>query len=68
MAIGHFVDLSGSVPDDPMDEMVLACALEAQADLIVSGDHYLLALGEYRGIPIVTVRDLLGRLAADQGA
>ncbi|HEY65285.1 MAG TPA: hypothetical protein G4O02_12015 [Caldilineae bacterium] len=56
------------MPDDPMDEMVLACALDAQADLIVNGDHYLLALGEYRGIPIITVRDLLGRLVADQGA
>jgi predicted nucleic acid-binding protein len=40
----------------------LACALDAGADLIVSGDHHLLDLGEYQGIPNVTVRAFLARL------
>ena len=43
------------VPDDPDDDQVLACALAAQAELIVSGDKHLLDLGgHYQNIPIVT--------------
>ncbi len=38
---------------DPDDDHVIACALAAQADLIVSGDSDLLTLKEYQGIPIV---------------
>jgi len=41
------------VADDADDDQVLACALAAQADLIVSGDSDLLALREYQGIRIV---------------
>jgi len=55
--------VAGSIPQDPVDEMVLACAIDAQADLIVSGDHHLLDLGTYRSIPILTVRRFLERLA-----
>jgi putative PIN family toxin of toxin-antitoxin system len=55
-------DVAGSVPDDPDDEVILACAIDGQADLIASGDRHLLALNSYRGIPIVTVRDFLDRL------
>jgi predicted nucleic acid-binding protein len=40
---------------DPDDDQVLACALAANAELIVSGDKHLLDLGgQYQGIPIVT--------------
>lgn len=38
---------------DPADDAVLACALAAQADLIVSGDGDLLTLREFHGIRIV---------------
>ena len=38
---------------DPADDAVLACALAAQVDLMVSGDHDLLSLEEYEGIRIV---------------
>jgi putative PIN family toxin of toxin-antitoxin system len=55
-------DATGAVPADPTDEMVLACAVEGQADWIVSGDRHLLDLGEYQGIPIVTAREFLERL------
>lgn len=58
-------DVAGSVPEDPADEMVLACAVEAQADFIISGDHHLLGLESHRGIPIVTVRQFLARLELD---
>jgi len=56
------LDVSGAIPDDPGDEKVLACAAEAGADLIVSGDHHLLTLGDYRGIPVISVREFLKRL------
>jgi putative PIN family toxin of toxin-antitoxin system len=52
-------DVAGSVPEDPKDEMFLACALDGQADVIVSGDHHLLDLGSYRDIPIMTARQFL---------
>ncbi len=38
---------------DPDDDAVLALALAAQADLIVSGDDDLLSLGHYLNIPIL---------------
>jgi putative PIN family toxin of toxin-antitoxin system len=41
------------VPADPDDDHVLACALAATAELIVSGDRHLLTLGSFEGIPIV---------------
>lgn len=66
MVVDGTLDVSGSVPDDPDDEIVLACAMQGQADLIVTGDQHLLALGTFRGIPIVTVRSLLERLADDE--
>ena|SRR3990172_2281990 len=52
----------GSVPADPKDELFLACALEGQADVIVSGDHHLLDLGVFRDIPIINPRQFLDQL------
>jgi len=46
------------ITEDPEDNKVLECALEAQADYIVSGNHHLLNLGEFRGIRIVTAAEL----------
>jgi len=39
---------------DPKDDMVIACAVAATADYIVSRDRDLLDLGTYQGIQIVT--------------
>lgn len=40
---------------DPKDNMIFACALEANADYIVSGDaHHVLSVGAFQGI--VTLR------------
>lgn len=52
-------DVAGSIPQDTADEMVLACAVEAQANAIVSGDHHLLDLNVYQDIPILTARQFL---------
>lgn len=46
------------ITEEPEDNRVLECALEAQADYIVSGDHHLLNLEEFRGIRIVTAAEL----------
>lgn len=43
-----------AVSDDPDDNRILEYAVEAQAEIVVSGDHHLLALQEYKSIPIVT--------------
>jgi hypothetical protein len=42
------------VPDDPDDDHVIACAVAARVDVIVSGDKHLLNLREYQGIRMVT--------------
>ncbi|MBN2301398.1 MAG: putative toxin-antitoxin system toxin component, PIN family [Lentisphaerae bacterium] len=44
---------------DPSDDRVLACAVSASAETIVSGDRHLLDLGAFRGIPIVTATAFL---------
>jgi hypothetical protein len=49
---------------DPDDDHVLACALAAAADLIVSGDKkHLLAIKSYKNIPIITAAEAVGALA-----
>jgi len=48
-----------AIPKDPTNEMFLSAALDAQADLIVSGDRHLLDLDKYSGISIFTVRKFL---------
>jgi len=42
------------VARDPDDDKLLACAVEGEADYLVTGDNDLLALGSYQGIPIIT--------------
>ena len=42
------------VADDPADNAVIDCAVEANAQYVVSGDQHLLSLGLAAGIPIVT--------------
>jgi putative PIN family toxin of toxin-antitoxin system len=59
-------DVSGAIPTDRADEKMLACALDSEADLIVSGDPHLLNLGEYRSIPIWSVRQFLTHLETEK--
>ncbi|MHB8680442.1 MAG: PIN domain-containing protein, partial [Rudaea sp.] len=51
------------VARDPDDDHVIACALAARADAIVSGDNHLLDLREHQGIVILTAADALNRIA-----
>ena len=48
---------------DPDDDIVLATAVAGGADAIVSGDSHLLAIGEYRGMPIITPAAAVSRMA-----
>jgi len=38
---------------DPADTKYLECAVEGKADYLVSGDHHLLDLKSFQGVPIV---------------
>lgn len=53
----------GRMAVDPDDDAVLACALAAGADIIVSGDKPLLNLKSYQRIPILTSTDALARIS-----
>ena len=44
------------VKDDP-DNRILECAVAGDAAIIVTGDKALLALREYKGVRVITLRD-----------
>ena len=56
---GEAEKVKGVITADPEDEKFLACALEGQANYIVSGDHHLLDLKSFRAIQIVTARQFV---------
>lgn len=47
------------IAEDPDDDVVLNTALTGKADYIVTGDKHLLNLKEFRGIGIVTVKEMI---------
>ena len=49
----HPAVIAPTILDDPDDDQVLACAIAAKAEIIVSGDRHLLDLREHQGIRIV---------------
>jgi putative PIN family toxin of toxin-antitoxin system len=52
------------VPNDVDDDQVIAAALAAGADWIVSGDADLLSIGSYDGVPIITAAQAAQQIAA----
>ena len=56
-SVAHPSQSVQSVCRDPDDDAILACALEAGADYLVTGDEDLLELKVFKGIRIVTPRD-----------
>ena len=50
------------VAPDREDDLVLGTAVKANADFLVTGDKGLLAMGEYRGVRIVTADAFLSIL------
>ena len=56
-----------AVPLDPKDDMIVATAVAARADYLVTGDRrHLIVLGDYEGIRILDPRAFLAELAPDQ--
>jgi putative PIN family toxin of toxin-antitoxin system len=56
--------LQEPVSRDSDDDIVLALAVAARADLIVTGDQDLLVLGAYAGIPIVSAAKAIALIEA----
>ncbi len=50
---------------DSPDNRILECAVEAKADVIVTGDRHLLKLKKFQGIPIVRLVDFLRMFPED---
>jgi putative PIN family toxin of toxin-antitoxin system len=48
---------------DPDDDDVLACAVAAHAEVVVSGDSHLLNLKNYQHSHILTAAELVGRIS-----
>lgn len=51
----------GMLRDEP-DNRILECAVTAKAEVIVTGDHAMLKLNEYRGTRILSLRDFLAEI------
>jgi putative PIN family toxin of toxin-antitoxin system len=70
-AIGYYGELAigvsplstpRAVPGDANDDHVMAAALAAHADLVVSGDKHLLSMRSHEGIAIVSVAEAVRRI------
>lgn len=71
-SLGRFAMLVSDPPQltvvrDPNDDMVVACAVKAGADYIVSRDHDLRVLESYQGIRIITPEAFL-HVLRDRGS
>lgn len=47
------------IVDDPDDNKFLECAVEANAEFVISGDPHLLKIGEYKTVMILDVDEFL---------
>jgi putative PIN family toxin of toxin-antitoxin system len=50
------------VPDDPDDDVIVACAIAVGANFIISGDRHLQVLQQVGGIPVVTPQGFLAHI------
>ncbi len=50
------------IADDPSDDMFLSCAIEANADYIVSRDPHLRNLKHFHGVKIIDVKAFVERV------
>ncbi len=59
-------DSPEAITGDPDDDLILACAVQAKVDVLVSGDRrHLLPLVAHRGVRIITPQALLAELRAN---
>jgi len=59
--VSEFVQVQSKVDvtRDKSDNMILAAALDGNAEYVVSGDEDLLAVQEFKGIKVLTVDQIL---------
>jgi putative PIN family toxin of toxin-antitoxin system len=65
--VSDFVNPSESisvVSEDPEDNRILECAVEAEANYIVTGDFHLLKLSRYRNIEVVNAVAFLEKVSS----
>lgn len=64
-AIATFVSISEKITlaRDPKDDKVLECAINGQAEYIITGDKDLLELKSVKGIRILTAKEFLELIA-----
>ena len=67
MKFGSEAVLAADVCRDPDDVPVLAAAVGAGCEYLVTGDKDLLSLKTFSGVQIVTVREFAGRLGLHVG-
>jgi uncharacterized protein len=53
------------VGEDPDDNRVLECAVTGEANYVVTGDRHLLKFGSIEGIPILTTRQFMDIVEAE---
>jgi putative PIN family toxin of toxin-antitoxin system len=52
------------VSEDPEDNRILECAVEAEANYIITGDVHLLRLGRYQDIEVLNAVAFLEKLSS----
>ena len=57
--------LAAAVSADPDDDKFLACALASRTPVVVSGDKHLLQVSGWRGIEVLTPRQVIDRYRID---
>jgi len=50
------------IKEDQADNLILACALVASVNYIVSGDKHLVNLKKFQNIPILTPKQFLAKI------
>lgn len=55
------------IKEDPDDNRILECAVEAKSNLIVSSDKDLLRLGSYGDVQMVTAREFMEKMVPQSG-
>lgn len=56
------------VSRDPDDDRIIECAVAADADFIISGDRDLLAIGRYKKVRIISLRQFLDQFTLKKAA
>jgi len=56
------------VEDDPEDDKFFACAVDGEADYIISEDHHLLDIDSYKGVKVKAPEEFLNLEAAASGS